>query len=164
MTYKVLIPFFIASNYSLREFCVTRLRKPFPPSQSSWLFLPMNNDPYYDSIYVPASVADEVNAWQSPPLKPVYPIIYLDCMHVKVRDTDAVRVKAVYLAIGINMAGEKEVLGLWIAQTEGAKYRGVQDIVIAYADGLQGFPEAIEAVYPQTAVQLCIVHLVRVTA
>ena len=87
------------------------------------------------------------------------------------RDTGAVRVKAVYLAIGINMSGEKEVLGLWIAQTEGAKFwlqvvtelknRGVQDIFIACVDGLKGFPEAIETVYPQTAVQLCIVHLVR---
>jgi putative transposase len=117
------------------------------------------------------AVADEVKAWQSRPLEPVYPIVYLDCIHVKVRDTGAVRVKAVYLAIGITMSGEKEVLGLWIAQTEGAKFwlqvvtelknRGVQDIFIACVDGLKGFPEAIETVYPQTAVQLCIVHLVR---
>jgi len=117
------------------------------------------------------AVADEVKAWQSRPLEPVYPIVYLDCIHVKVRDTGAVRVKAVYLAIGINLNGEKEVLGLWIAQTEGAKFwlqvvtelknRGVQDIFIACVDGLKGFPEAIETVYPQTAVQLCIVHLVR---
>ncbi|QPK64151.1 IS256 family transposase [Methylomonas sp. LL1] len=117
------------------------------------------------------AVADEVKTWQSRPLEPVYPIVYLDCIHVKVRDTGAVRVKAVYLAIGINLNGEKEVLGLWIAQTEGAKFwlqvvtelknRGVQDIFIACVDGLKGFPEAIETVYPQTAVQLCIVHLVR---
>ena len=117
------------------------------------------------------AVADEVKAWQSRPLEPIYPIVYLDCIHVKVRDTGAVRVKAVYLAIGINISGEKEVLGLWIAQTEGAKFwlqvvtelknRGVQDIFIACVDGLKGFPEAIETVYPQTAVQLCIVHLVR---
>jgi putative transposase len=117
------------------------------------------------------AVADEVKAWQSRPLEPIYPIVYLDCIHVKVRDTGAVRVKAVYLAIGITMSGEKEVLGLWIAQTEGAKFwlqvvtelknRGVQDIFIACVDGLKGFPEAIETVYPQTAVQLCIVHLVR---
>ncbi|HEY8098342.1 MAG TPA: IS256 family transposase [Methylobacter sp.] len=117
------------------------------------------------------AVADEVKAWQSRPLEPIYPIVYLDCIHVKVRDTGAVRVKAVYLAIGINMGGEKEVLGLWIAQAEGAKFwlqvvtelknRGVQDIFIACVDGLKGFPEAIETVYPQTAVQLCIVHLVR---
>ncbi|WP_445369976.1 IS256 family transposase (plasmid) [Methylomonas sp. HW2-6] len=117
------------------------------------------------------AVMEEVKAWQLRPLDPVYPIVYLDCIHVKVRDTGAVRVKAVYLAIGINMSGEKEVLGLWIAQTEGAKFwlqvvtdlknRGVQDIFIACVDGLKGFPEAIEAVYPQAAVQLCIVHLVR---
>ena len=117
------------------------------------------------------AVADEVKAWQSRPLEPIYPIVYLDCIHVKVRDTGAVRTKAVYLAIGINLNGEKEVLGLWIAQTEGAKFwlqvvtelknRGVQDIFIACVDGLKGFPEAIETVYPQTAVQLCIVHLVR---
>jgi len=117
------------------------------------------------------AVAEEVKAWQSRPLDPIYPIVYLDCIHVKVRDTGAVRTKAVYLAIGINLNGEKEVLGLWIAQTEGAKFwlqvvtelknRGVQDIFIACVDGLKGFPEAIETVYPQTAVQLCIVHLVR---
>lgn len=117
------------------------------------------------------AVSDEVKAWQSRPLDPVYPIVYLDCIHVKVRDTGAVRAKAVYLAIGINMNGEKEVLGLWIAQTEGAKFwlqvvtelknRGVQDIFIACVDGLKGFPEAIESVYPRAAVQLCIVHLVR---
>ncbi|BBL57015.1 IS256 family transposase [Methylomonas koyamae] len=117
------------------------------------------------------AVIEEVKAWQLRPLDPVYPIVYLDCIHVKVRDTGAVRVKAVYLAIGINLQGEKEVLGLWIAQTEGAKFwlqvvtdlknRGVQDIFIACVDGLKGFPEAIETVYPHAAVQLCIVHLVR---
>ena len=116
------------------------------------------------------AVIDEVKAWQARPLDTLYPIVYLDCIHVKVRD-GSVRVKAVYLAIGINMAGEKEVLGLWIAQTEGAKFwlqvvtelknRGVQDIFIACVDGLKGFPEAIEAVYPRAAVQLCIVHMVR---
>lgn len=117
------------------------------------------------------AVIDEVKAWQSRPLDALYPIVYLDCIHVKVRDAGAVRVKAVYLALGINMAGEKELLGLWIAQTEGAKFwlqvvtelknRGVADIFIACVDGLKGFPEAIEAVYPKTAIQLCIVHLVR---
>ncbi len=109
--------------------------------------------------------------WQTRPLDALYPILYLDCIHVKVRDAGAVRVKAVYLAIGVNAAGHKEVLGLWIAQTEGAKFwlhvvtelknRGVQDIFIACVDGLKGFPEAIEAVYPKAAVQLCIVHMVR---
>lgn len=117
------------------------------------------------------AVLDEVKAWQARPLDALYPIVYLDCIHVKVRDAGAVRVKAVYLALGINLAGEKELLGLWIAQTEGAKFwlqvvtelknRGVQDIFIACVDGLKGFPEAIEAVFPKTTVQLCIVHMVR---
>ena len=116
------------------------------------------------------AVIEEVKAWQSRPLDALYPIVYLDCIHVKIRD-GSVRVKAVYLALGINMSGEKEVLGIWIAQTEGAKFwlqvvtelknRGIQDIFIACVDGLKGFPEAIEAVYPHTAVQLCIVHMVR---
>jgi len=117
------------------------------------------------------AVSDEVKAWQARPLDPLYPILYLDCIHIKVRDTGAVRVKAVYLAIGVNLSGHKEVLGLWIAQTEGAKFwlqvvtelknRGVQDIFIACVDGLKGFPEAIEVVYPKASVQLCIVHMVR---
>lgn len=117
------------------------------------------------------AVADEVKAWQSRPLDALYPIVYLDCIHVKVRDAGTVRTKAVYLALGINMSGEKELLGIWIAQTEGAKFwlqvvtelknRGVQDIFIACVDGLKGFPEAIETVFPKTDVQLCIVHLVR---
>lgn len=117
------------------------------------------------------AVIEEVKAWQSRPLDALYPIVYLDCIHVKVRDTGTVRAKAVYLALGINMAGEKELLGIWIAQTEGAKFwlqvvtelknRGVQDIFITCVDGLKGFPEAIETVYPKTAVQLCIVHMVR---
>ncbi|MGH8398203.1 MAG: IS256 family transposase [Gammaproteobacteria bacterium] len=117
------------------------------------------------------AVLDEVKAWQARPLDGIYPIVYLDCIHVKVRDAGTVRVKAVYLALGINLTGEKELLGLWIAQTEGAKFwlqvvtelknRGVQDIFIACVDGLKGFPEAIETVFPKTDVQLCIVHLVR---
>ena len=114
------------------------------------------------------AVSEDVKVWQARPLDLVYPIGYLDCIHVKVRDTGAVRNKAVYLAIGVNMAGNKEVLGLWIAQTEGAKFwlqvvtelkaSGVQDIFIACVDGLKGFPEAIEAVYPKAAVRLCIAH------
>ncbi|MEQ1720577.1 MAG: IS256 family transposase [Nitrosomonas sp.] len=117
------------------------------------------------------SVMDEVKQWQSRPLDAVYPVVYLDCIHVKVRDAGSVRAKAIYLAIGINMEGHKEILGLWIAQTEGAKFwlsvvtelknRGVQDIFIACVDGLKGFPEAIETVYPHAIVQLCIVHIVR---
>ena len=117
------------------------------------------------------AVIDDAKAWQSRALDALYPLVYLDCIHVKARDSGAVRVKAVYLALGINLSGEKELLGIWIAQTEGAKFwlqvvtelknRGVQDIFIACVDGLKGFPEAIEAVFPKTAVQLCIVHLVR---
>ena len=117
------------------------------------------------------AVVEDAKAWQSRPLDALYPIVYLDCIHVKTRDNGAVRAKAVYLALGINLAGEKELLGLWIAQTEGAKFwlqvvtelknRGVQDIFIACVDGLKGFPEAIETVFPKTAVQLCIVHMVR---
>lgn len=117
------------------------------------------------------AVMDEVTAWQARPLEALYPIVYLDCIHAKVRDAGAVRVKAVYLALGVNLDGAKELLGLWVAQTEGAKFwlqvvtelknRGVQDIFIACVDGLKGFPEAIEAVFPKTTVQLCIVHMVR---
>jgi putative transposase len=98
------------------------------------------------------AIIDEVKAWQARPLDALYPIVYLDCIHVKVRD-GSVRVKAVYLAIGINLAGQKEVLGLWIAQTEGAKFwlqvvtelktRGVQDIFIACVDGCQRSPHRI---------------------
>ncbi|HKP80579.1 MAG TPA: IS256 family transposase [Pyrinomonadaceae bacterium] len=116
-------------------------------------------------------VIDEVRAWQNRQLEAVYPIMYLDAIQFKVRDGGHVRNKAIYLAIGITMSGLKEVLGLWIAETEGAKFwlqvvtelknRGVQDIFIACVDGLKGFPEAIETIFPQTEVQLCIVHLVR---
>ena len=117
------------------------------------------------------AVMDDAKAWQMRPLDKLYPIIYLDCIHVKVLDNGVVRTKAVYLALGINMDGEKELLGIWIAQTEGAKFwlqvvtelknRGIQDIFIACVDGLKGFPEAIETVFPKTDVQLCIVHMVR---
>jgi len=116
-------------------------------------------------------VIEEVTAWQMRQLDEVYPIVYLDALQFKVRDGGHVRNKAIYVAIGVNLNGLKEVLGLWIAQTEGAKFwlsvmtelknRGVGDIFIACVDGLKGFPEAIEAVFPKTDVQLCIVHLVR---
>ena len=116
------------------------------------------------------AVVDEVKAWQARPLDPVYPIVYLDCIHVKVRE-GAVRVKAVYLAIGVTMAGEKEMLGLWLAQTEGAKFwagvcaelanRGVRDVLIVCCDGLTGLPEAIEATWQNATVQTCVVHLIR---
>lgn len=117
------------------------------------------------------AVLDEVQAWQNRPLEPLYPIAYLDALHVRMRDNGHVQNRAVHVAIGVNLDGKKEVLGLWTSANEGAKFwlqvltelrnRGVQDIFIACVDGLKGFPEAIEAVYPQTQVQLCIVHLVR---
>ena len=120
---------------------------------------------------VTEAVIDEVRAWQGRQLDEVYPIVYMDALHFKVRDNGHVRNKAVYLAIGVNLKGYKEVLGMWIAQTEGAKFwlsvvtelknRGMRDMLIACVDGLKGFPEAIESVFPHTEVQLCIVHMVR---
>jgi transposase-like protein len=117
------------------------------------------------------AVMDEVKAWQSRPLDPVYPIIYLDAIVVKIRSEKQVINKAIHLALGINMDGEKELLGMWCNATEGAKFwlsvltelknRGVQDVLICCCDGLTGFPDAIEAVYPKAKIQLCIVHLVR---
>jgi len=119
------------------------------------------------------AVLDEVKEWRSRALEAVYPVVIFDALRVKIRDKDSriVKNKAVYLALGITGDGEREVLGLWIAENEGAKFwlsvmtelrnRGVQDILIAVVDGLKGFPEAITAAFPQTTVQTCIVHLVR---
>src|SRR4029077_8739654 len=117
------------------------------------------------------AVIEEVKQWQNRPLDELYPIVYLDALLVKVRDEGHVQNKAIYVVLGVNLEGQKEVLGLWAAQNEGAKFwlqvltelknRGVKDIFIACVDGLKGFPEAIAAVYPRTEVQLCIVHLVR---
>ena len=117
------------------------------------------------------TVADEVRAWQSRPLDRLYPILYLDCLMVKTREAANAANRAIYMAIGVNTDGIKDVLGLWTAPTEGAKFwlsvvtelknRGVNDILIACVDGLKGFPEAIAAVYPHAEVQLCLVHLVR---
>ena len=117
------------------------------------------------------AVLEDVKAWQSRPLDAVYPIVYLDAIMVKSRQDGQVRNRAVYLALGVNMEGHKELLGLWIAGSEGAKFwlgilnelknRGVRDMLICCVDGLTGFPDAIEAVFPQTRVQLCIVHMVR---
>lgn len=117
------------------------------------------------------AVMEEVRAWQNRPLESHYPIVYLDALQVKMRDAGHIRNKAVYLAIGVTLQGNKEPLGLWIAKTEGAKFwlqvvtelknRGVDDIFIACVDGLKGFPEAIASVFPQTQVQLCIVHMIR---
>jgi putative transposase len=117
------------------------------------------------------AVNDEVKQWQSRPLETTYAIVFFDAIRVKIRDEGTVKNKAVYLAIGITCEGLKEVLGLWIEQTEGAKFwlrvmnelkaRGTEDVLIAVVDGLKGFPEAIEAVFPQALVQTCIVHLIR---
>jgi putative transposase len=117
------------------------------------------------------AVLDEVAEWQNRPLEPLYPLVFLDALRVKVRDEGTVRNKAVYVALGVRTDGTKEVLGLWIEHTEGAKFwlrvmnelkdRGVADILIAVVDGLKGFPEAIAAVFPRTQVQACIVHLIR---
>jgi putative transposase len=117
------------------------------------------------------AVIEEVRTWQTRPLDVVYPILYLDALIVKVKENGRVINKAVYLVIGVNLQGLKEVLGIWIAETEGAKFwlsivtelqaRGVEDVFIACVDGLKGFPEAIEAVFPRTQVQLCLVHLLR---
>jgi putative transposase len=117
------------------------------------------------------SIIEEVTAWQSRPLETSYAIVFFDALRVKVRDEGLVKNKAVYLAIGMRPSGHKEVLGLWIEHSEGAKFwlrvmneiraRGTQDILIAVVDGLKGFPEAITSVFPDTTVQTCIVHLIR---
>lgn len=117
------------------------------------------------------AVLDEVAEWQNRPLEALYPLVFLDALRVKVRDEGTVRNKAVYVALGVRPDGTKDVLGLWIEQTEGAKFwlrvmnelkdRGVLDILIAVVDGLKGFPEAISAVFPRTQVQACVVHLIR---
>ena len=117
------------------------------------------------------NVLEKVTEWQSRPLDEVYPIVYLDCIVVKIRQDKQVINKAIYLALGVNLEGHKELLGLWISENEGAKFwlnvitelqnRGVKDILIACVDGLKGFPEAINAAFPETEIQLCIVHIVR---
>ena len=117
------------------------------------------------------AVLDEVAKWQSRPLEALYAIVFFDCLRVKIRDEGTVRNKAVYLAVGVLPEGRKEVLGIWIEQTEGAKFwlrvmtelknRGVADVLIAVVDGLKGFPEAITTIFPQAQVQTCIVHLIR---
>jgi putative transposase len=116
-------------------------------------------------------VLEEVNTWQTRPLDNIYPVLYLDCIHVKSRENHTVINKAVYLAIGINIEGKKELLGIWISKNEGSKFwmqvctelktRGVKKIYVACVDGLKGFPEAINSIFPKTIVQLCIVHMVR---
>jgi putative transposase len=120
---------------------------------------------------VTKAVQEEIVLWQNRPLEEIYPIVYLDALRIKVRQDNRVINKAVYLAVGVNLDGIKEVLGLWIAENEGAKFwlqvmtelknRGLKDIFVACVDGLKGFAEAIETVFPDTQVQLCIVHMVR---
>jgi putative transposase len=117
------------------------------------------------------AVLEEVREWQARPLDAVYPIVFFDALRVKIRDEGVVKNKAVYVALALDAEGQKHVLGLWIEQTEGAKFwlkvmndlktRGLDDILIAVVDGLKGFPEAIGAVFPKTMVQTCIVHLIR---
>ena len=117
------------------------------------------------------SVLEDVLEWQNRPLESMYPVVFFDALRVKIRDEGSVKNKAVYLALGIQRDGTKDVLGLWIQQTEGAKFwlavmnelknRGLQDILIAVIDGLKGFPEAITAVFPDAEIQTCIVHLIR---
>ena len=122
-----------------------------------------------------STITDEVMAeaqeWQTRALEPMYPVVFFDALRLKIRDEGTVKNKAVYLALGVDASGRKDVLGLWIEQTEGAKFwlkvfndlktRGTQDILICVVDGLRGFPEAIEAVFPQAMIQTCIVHLIR---
>jgi len=120
---------------------------------------------------VTEAVMEEVKTWQNRPLDEVYPILYMDALRVKVRDGGHIRNQAIHVAIGVNLQGNKEVLGLWVAQNEGAKFwlqvltelqnRGVKDIFIACVDGLKGFPEVIESVYPKAEIQICIVHMIR---
>jgi putative transposase len=120
---------------------------------------------------VTAAVLEDAKAWQTRPLEQIYPILYLDALMIKIRDGQAVRNFACYLAIGVNLEGERDVLGMWFQKTEGAKFwlqvltdlktRGVQDVLVCCVDGLTGFPEAIEAVYPKAWVQTCIVHAIR---
>ena len=116
-------------------------------------------------------VTDQIRQWQSEPLQPLYPIVYRDCIVLKIRHNQQVINKSMYLALGVNLEGHKELLGMWLSENEGAKFwlsvltelksRGLEDILIACVDGLKGFPEAIETEYPQCLVQLCIVHMVR---
>ena len=117
------------------------------------------------------AVIEEVVEWQNRPLDAVYPIVYLDCIVMKIRQDNRVINKAIYLALGVNMEGKKELLGLWLSETEGSKFwlhvltelknRGLENILIACVDGLSGFPEAINTAYPKAKIQLCIVHMVR---
>ena len=117
------------------------------------------------------AVVSEVTAWQTRPLEPMYPVVFFDALRVRIREEAVVRIKAVYLALAILPDGSRDVLGIWIEHTEGAKFwlkvftdlkaRGCDDLLIAVTDGLKGMPEALEAAYPQTTLQTCLVHLIR---
>src|SRR5436190_253360 len=117
------------------------------------------------------AVLEEVKTWQNRSLDPIYPIVYMDAIVIKVKDNKQVINKAIYLALGVNLEGHKELLGMWVSPNEGAKFwlnvltelknRGIQDILFACVDGLSGFVEAIETVFPRTTTQLCIVHIIR---
>ncbi|MBQ0731618.1 MAG: IS256 family transposase [Oleispira antarctica] len=153
------ILFLYAQGMTTREICKT-FKELYDADVSASLISKVTN-----------AVLEQVVEWQSRPLDQVYPIVYLDCIVVKIRQDKQVINKAIYLALGVNTEGHKELLGMWLSENEGAKFwlgiltelknRGLEDILIACVDGLKGFPEAIEAVYPQTHTQLCIVHMVR---
>ena len=153
------ILFLYAQGMTTREIC-TAFKELYDADVSAGLISKVTN-----------AVMDQVVEWQARPLDPVYPIVYLDCIVVKIRQDKQVINKAIYLALGVNVEGHKELLGMWLSENEGAKFwlgiltelknRGLEDILIACVDGLKGFPEAIETVYPQTQIQLCIVHMVR---
>ncbi len=117
------------------------------------------------------AVIEQVVEWQSRPLDAIYPIVYLDCIVVKIRQDKKVINKAIYLTLGVNLEGHKELLGMWLSENEGAKFwlnvltelqnRGVKDVLIACVDGLKGFPDAINMAFPDTQIQLCIVYMIR---
>ncbi len=154
------IIFLYAQGMTTREI-VTTIKEMYGADVSAATLIPKVTD----------AVIEQVIEWQSRPLDAVYLIIYLDCIVVKIRQDKKVINKAIYLALGVNMEGHKELLGLWLSENEGAKFwlnvltelqnRGVKDILIACIDGLKGFPDAINTAFPETQVQLCIVHMVR---
>ena len=153
------ILFLYAQGMSTRDICTT-FKEMYDVDVSPTLISRVTN-----------AVIERVVEWQSRPLDSVYTIVYLDCIVVKIRQDKQVINKAIYLALGVNVEGHKELLGMWLSENEGAKFwlgiltelktRGLEDILIACVDGLKGFPDAIQAVYPKTHVQLCIVHMVR---
>ena len=153
------IIFLYAQGMSTREIVIT-FKEMYGADVSASLISKVTN-----------AVIDRVVEWQSRPLDSIYPIVYLDCIVVKIRQDKRVINKAVYLALGVNMDGHKELLGMWLSENEGAKFwlnvltelqnRGVKDILIACVDGLKGFPDAINTAFPDTQIQLCIVHMVR---